>query len=176
MTPAERRAIGAKLMACRRVIERTLGDFGVAPEDTDDAVQDVFMTAVRRWKAYRPEHDLEGWLHGICRKVASNIRRTKRRRPLVFFEMVDLLPDRSVELDGLYEARSVLRSLPEHLRPLLAAMAEDGFTAAAGARGLDVELSACGSWPSARAQTSRRLSGGRTVASSPPEHLSPRTR
>lgn len=45
----------------------------------------------------------------------------------------------TVTIDGPIEARSELRALPEHLRPLLAAMALDGFTAAAGARALDVD-------------------------------------
>ncbi len=53
--------------------------FGIGPPAIEDAAQDVFVVAYRRWS------DLAGastkaWLYGIARRVASNYRRSDRRR------------------------------------------------------------------------------------------------
>jgi RNA polymerase sigma factor (sigma-70 family) len=53
--------------------------FGVAPPVVDDAVQDVFVVAYRRRATYRGPSP-KPWLYGIARRVASNYRRSTRRR------------------------------------------------------------------------------------------------
>lgn len=53
--------------------------FGVAPAVVDDAVQDVFVVAYRRRDSYRGPSP-KPWLYGIARRVASNHRRSTRRR------------------------------------------------------------------------------------------------
>lgn len=53
--------------------------FGVAPAVVDDAVQDVFVVAYRRRASYRGPTP-KPWLYGIARRVASNYRRSTRRR------------------------------------------------------------------------------------------------
>lgn len=53
--------------------------FGVVPPQTDDAVQDTFITAYRRYD----EHAMpsaKAWLYGIARRIASNYRRADFRR------------------------------------------------------------------------------------------------
>jgi RNA polymerase sigma factor (sigma-70 family) len=53
--------------------------FGVAPPVVDDAVQDVFVVAYRRRASYRGPSP-RPWLYGIARRIASNYRRSTRRR------------------------------------------------------------------------------------------------
>lgn len=135
MTPAKLRAIGAKLMAHHRFIKRTLRRFGVRQE-TADAAQEVMMQAFRQWSTYNAATgNLEAWLMGICRRVASNVRRVRRRRPLALMEAP---PDRGAELTGLFEARAFLATVPEHVRPMLQALAEHGSVEGA-ARDLGVD-------------------------------------
>lgn len=52
---------------------------GVPPDALEDAVQDVFVVAYRRRDDYAGT-STKAWLYGIARRVASNLRRTQRRR------------------------------------------------------------------------------------------------
>lgn len=58
---------------------RCLLGFGVRV-DTEDAVQEVFVTAYRRLQSYEGRASMRGWLAGISRRVASRWRRTSERR------------------------------------------------------------------------------------------------
>ena len=58
---------------------RCLLGFGVRV-DTEDAVQEVFVTAYRRLHSYEGRASMRGWLAGISRRVASRWRRTSERR------------------------------------------------------------------------------------------------
>jgi RNA polymerase sigma-70 factor (ECF subfamily) len=59
---------------------RTLRRLGVAPEDHDDAVQDVFIVFLRRRDEFRGESSQRTWLFGISSNVAHEYRRKQRRR------------------------------------------------------------------------------------------------
>lgn len=52
---------------------------GVPPDALEDAVQDVFVVAYRRREDYEGT-STKAWLYGIARRVASNLRRSQRRR------------------------------------------------------------------------------------------------
>jgi RNA polymerase sigma factor (sigma-70 family) len=52
--------------------------FGVVPALTDDAVQDTFITAYRRFDEMAMP-SAKAWLYGIARRVASNYRRADHR-------------------------------------------------------------------------------------------------
>ncbi|MEX1362674.1 MAG: sigma-70 family RNA polymerase sigma factor [Nannocystaceae bacterium] len=52
---------------------------GVHPATIDDAVQDVFVTAYRRWDDLDPEVSPRAWLYGVTRRVAFRYRRTQAR-------------------------------------------------------------------------------------------------
>jgi RNA polymerase sigma-70 factor (ECF subfamily) len=60
---------------------RSLRRLGVAEEAVDDAAQDVFVVAFRRWEDFRGEASRRTWLYGIILRVASSYRRAARRRP-----------------------------------------------------------------------------------------------
>ena len=59
---------------------RCLRALGVAPGQLDDAAQEVFMTVHRRLPEFRGDSSLRSWIYGILRNVASNHRRSERRR------------------------------------------------------------------------------------------------
>lgn len=67
-------------------VARMLGRVGVPPADLEDAVQEVFLVAHRRG-GFTPGRACEKtWLAEIALRVASNVRRTRRRRPTVHDE------------------------------------------------------------------------------------------
>ena len=62
----------------RRVF-RILRRLGVAEASLDDAVQEVFLVAHRRWSSYDPDASMRSWLFGIARRVASHHHRSRQR-------------------------------------------------------------------------------------------------
>jgi len=59
---------------------RTVRRFGVPPAQLEDAVQDVFVVVHRRLPDYEPRHSPKSWLYAIAHRVASDHRRTQRRK------------------------------------------------------------------------------------------------
>jgi RNA polymerase sigma-70 factor, ECF subfamily len=60
---------------------RNLRRLGVPEASLEDAAQDAFLVIFRRWSTYDEQwSSLETWLFGILIRVASNYRRTFRRR------------------------------------------------------------------------------------------------
>jgi RNA polymerase sigma-70 factor (ECF subfamily) len=59
-------------------IWKTLGRFGVPPDDLTDAVHDVFVVVHRRWAEIDPTRSVRPWLFGIARRVAAGKRRKQR--------------------------------------------------------------------------------------------------
>jgi RNA polymerase sigma-70 factor, ECF subfamily len=70
---------------------RSLRMLGVAPEALDDASQDVFYAAYRRWSDFRGESSLRTWMFGISQGVAANYRRGLRRK-LARLDALALVP------------------------------------------------------------------------------------
>jgi len=58
---------------------RTLWRLGVASGDCEDAAQEVFVTAHRRWATIRDPEHRRAWLAGIVRRVAWRYRRGAER-------------------------------------------------------------------------------------------------
>jgi RNA polymerase sigma-70 factor (ECF subfamily) len=59
---------------------RCLRGLGVPEAGLDDAAQDVFVIVHRRLSEFRGESTLRTWLYAIVRNVASNARRSQRRK------------------------------------------------------------------------------------------------
>lgn len=53
---------------------------GVPAADLDDATQETFLVAFRRWDDFRVDASWRAWLFGITRRVASRYRRGTSRR------------------------------------------------------------------------------------------------
>ena len=60
---------------------RSLRALGVPVLTLDDAVQEVFLVALRRSADFEGRSSAKTWLFGIALRVASNVRRSIRRRP-----------------------------------------------------------------------------------------------
>jgi RNA polymerase sigma factor (sigma-70 family) len=59
---------------------RSLRHLGVDEPALDDAVQDVFITAYRRWASFERRSSARTWLFGIARRIAFRYRRSARTR------------------------------------------------------------------------------------------------
>jgi RNA polymerase sigma-70 factor, ECF subfamily len=59
---------------------RCLRGLGVPEAGLDDAAQDVFVIVHRRLSEFRGESTVRTWLYAIVRNVASNARRSQRRK------------------------------------------------------------------------------------------------
>jgi RNA polymerase sigma-70 factor, ECF subfamily len=61
-----------------RAVWRTLQRLGVHPGSVDDATQEVFVTAWRKWDDFEGRSTARTWLLGIAIRVASDTRRKQR--------------------------------------------------------------------------------------------------
>lgn len=59
---------------------RVLRHHGVHDSALDDAVQDVFVTAYRRWSSFEGRSSARSWLYGIARRIAFRYRRSADSR------------------------------------------------------------------------------------------------
>lgn len=59
---------------------RVLRHHGVHEASLDDAVQDVFVTAYRRWSSFEGRSSARSWLYGIARRIAFRYRRSADAR------------------------------------------------------------------------------------------------
>ena len=59
---------------------RVLARSGVAPEALEDATQEVFIVAHRRFGVWEGQAAIRTWLYGVARKVAATQQRGERRR------------------------------------------------------------------------------------------------
>jgi RNA polymerase sigma-70 factor, ECF subfamily len=66
---------------------RNLRRLGVPDALAEDAAQDVFVVVHRRLRDLQQDASLKAWLFGIALRVASDYRRTRRRKPTVSYEM-----------------------------------------------------------------------------------------
>ena len=59
---------------------RILARFGVPDAQLEDAMQEVFIVAHRRWGAWEGQASMRAWLYGVARRVASTHHRTQSRQ------------------------------------------------------------------------------------------------
>ena len=76
--PPDSAGFGALYAAHFKAVWRTLQRLGVHPGSVDDATQEVFVTAWRRWDDFEGRSTERTWLLGIAIKVASDTRRKQR--------------------------------------------------------------------------------------------------
>lgn len=70
---------------------RQLRAMGVAPSHLDDATQEVFLTAHRKFDSFEGRAQMSTWLYAIAYRVGCNFRRKFRREPA---ELPEELPTR----------------------------------------------------------------------------------
>jgi RNA polymerase sigma-70 factor (ECF subfamily) len=77
-SPPDSADFGALYASHFRAVWRTLQRLGVQSGSVDDATQEVFVTAWRRWNDFEGRSSERTWLLGIAIKVASDTRRKQR--------------------------------------------------------------------------------------------------
>jgi RNA polymerase sigma-70 factor (ECF subfamily) len=76
--PPDSADFGALYAEHFRAVWRTLQRLGVHPGSVDDATQEVFVTAWKKWSEFEGRSTQRTWLLGIAIRVASDTRRKQR--------------------------------------------------------------------------------------------------
>jgi len=127
-------------------VHTALRRLGVHPGDLEDAVHDVFIAVHRQREAFDPARSLRAWLYGFAVRVASNHRRTVKRRresdpPAV--EPADERPSAETILDSNDRRSLLLRALDtlrHERRDILVLHDLDGISMPDIARSIGVPL------------------------------------
>ena len=110
------------------LVTRALRRLGAGEPDLPDLVQQVFLVAFRRLPDFEERSRLGTWLFGICRRVASDHRKSTYRRNhflASFRDIAELAPhadDPSVcfeRQERLNTLHAVMEALPEPQRKAL---------------------------------------------------------
>jgi RNA polymerase sigma-70 factor (ECF subfamily) len=124
---------------CGAPLLRYVGAFGVSAHDTEDVVQDVFLSLFRHVQLGRPRTNLRGWLFRVAHNLALKQRkRTKRRQAVETTETTDAPgtaagagsdkgpnPEQQLaSLERRQQLLAVFRALPERDRRCLSLRAE----------------------------------------------------
>jgi RNA polymerase sigma-70 factor (ECF subfamily) len=121
---------------CGAPLIRYVGAFGVNVHDTEDVVQDVFLSLFRHVQLGRPRTNLRGWLFRVAHNLALKQRlRTKRRQALETTEVPNAAgpagsdngpnPEQQLAiLERRQRLLAVFRALPERDRRCLSLRAE----------------------------------------------------
>lgn len=117
--------------------------FGVVPALTDDAVQDTFIAAYRRWDELAMP-SAKAWLYGIARRVASNYRRadhraSRKRGALAVATTVTQTP--ATPPDVVLHLERFLDALPPVDRELFVLSEIEGMSGPEAANALELNVS-----------------------------------
>jgi RNA polymerase sigma-70 factor (ECF subfamily) len=96
---------------------RSLRRLGVTTPELDDAVQETFIVAFRRWDDMDDPASWRPWLSGIARRVASHHRRGRGRR-LRLVDAVRREPDPDADPDDEVALRHAARLMQRFLQSL----------------------------------------------------------
>lgn len=115
----------------------------IDPADVEDVVNEVFLTAWRRFHDLPDDELLVGWLLQTARRTLSTRRRGTRRRERLVEKAASVVP--RTERDAVAQAvadrdvlRAALQRLPDEDRELLMLVRWDGLTLKQAAEVLDV--------------------------------------
>lgn len=125
------------------LVFRTLQYLGVPSASVDDALQDVFITAHRRWDSFDGSGKARTWLYGIARRVAWRYRRNHAHRGARFVLTEHPVEGEDAPFERAHARRSVqalIEGLDEPKRAAFVLVEVEGFTAAEAAQLLEVPL------------------------------------
>jgi RNA polymerase sigma-70 factor (ECF subfamily) len=114
-----------------RSVWRMLRRLGLDEATTDDATQDVFVTAHRRWHEFEGRSSMRTWLLGIALRVATEHRRKARRMEPISLELPSLTPsphDAAERHQQVEHLMALMQGLPVELRELLVLVELEGYS------------------------------------------------
>jgi RNA polymerase sigma-70 factor, ECF subfamily len=82
--------ISALVLEHGRFVWRVLRHQGVPERQLEDLSQEVFIVILRKFGGFERRSAIRTWIYGICRNIAADARRRKRRKPEV---LTDTPPD-----------------------------------------------------------------------------------
>lgn len=111
---------------------RSLRALGIDASAIDDAAQDVFVVVHRRLHEFEGRSSLRSWLFAIARGVASNYRRSARRRATQALEVEPAAsgpgPHESAErAEALRVVSAILDRMPDDQRTAFALVELEGL-------------------------------------------------
>ncbi len=138
-------AIEALFAAHADFVVRTLRHLGVPPSALDDATQDVFVTAFRRWHSFEGRASARTWLFGIARRIAARHRdrtqrATRRAGTLTPAQEARRGADPYARHDAAATVWSLLRQLDVDKRAVFVLSEIEGMTAPEVADALSIPL------------------------------------
>jgi RNA polymerase sigma-70 factor (ECF subfamily) len=129
-------SVGDLFAECGSPLRRYVGSFGIGVPDTEDVVQDVFLSLFRHVQQGKSSQNLRGWLFTVAHNLAlrHRARLARRRRltggePPMTGEPLDPAASQEQELvqaQRQARLRRVLRALPAQDRRCVCLRAE-GF-------------------------------------------------
>ncbi len=99
--------------------DRLVRGLGTAfdPVAAEDAVQEAFIAAARRWSRVRTLDDPARWVRRVALNRLLNGRRNRRRRTEILALVRPVAPDDLT--DDVLDLRNALRSMPERMRAVV---------------------------------------------------------
>lgn len=143
LQPASPGPIGALFSEHGDFVFRTLQYLGVPASSLDDGLQDVFVTAHRRWDTFEGRSSPRTWLYGIARRVAFRYRRkdeNHRRRFVLTERIVEGVDAPFEQANARRSVQALLEALDEDKRASFVLVEVEGFTAAEAAELLEIPL------------------------------------
>jgi RNA polymerase sigma-70 factor (ECF subfamily) len=126
---------------------RVLRSLGVHPERLEDAAQDVFTVVHRRLSDFEGRSSLRTWLFGVAHRVASQYRRSDRRKGSRTEPLPEQLEHEGVSPEAHVEGQQAadfvddfVKSLSEEKRAVFALAFMEEMPAAEVAQALGIPL------------------------------------
>lgn len=122
---------------------RVLRHHGVDDATLDDAVQDVFVTAYRRWSSFEGRSSARSWLYGIARRIASRYRRSadaRARRFVATDEPAEGLDEPFDRAHAAHSLATLLERIDRDKRLVLVLSELEGMTAPEIAEALQIPV------------------------------------
>jgi RNA polymerase sigma-70 factor (ECF subfamily) len=165
LTPTQRELFNTLYREHFDFVFRNLRRLGVVESGIDDALQDVYMVALRRIPEFREGTHAKAWLFAILARVSGNHRRSQRRRgsPVEFVEeRIEAAMTGPFDQAAQQQARRILHTFLERLddnRRAAFVMAElEQMTAPEIGKALSANINTVYSWlRAARAEFVRML-------------------
>jgi RNA polymerase sigma-70 factor, ECF subfamily len=93
--------ISALVLEHGRFVWRVLRHQGVPERQLEDLSQEVFIVILRKFGGFERRSAIRTWIYGICRNVAADARRRKRRKPEILTDAPPDLAAREEQTDAL---------------------------------------------------------------------------
>jgi RNA polymerase sigma-70 factor (ECF subfamily) len=135
------------------LVWRGLRRLGVPDSQLEDAVQDVFLVAHRRFGEFEGRSALKTWIYGIAVRVAKDFRRAEVRYARRLDRLAECLvseqalasspADATERREASQLLHAILAALPDETREVLVLVELEDLTAREASEALGIRLRTC---------------------------------